>query len=177
VGILGAVRVIPAIVAAPFASTLVERFRGDRVLTAINVLRCVARWRPPQSSDRPPDRGDVRTRGDRRGRRIARPPDPECALPALARTPGELIAANVALERRRGPRHLAGRSGRNPVASTGLFEASVPIAACSVAAAAVTGVRFEGEVDARGGVSASGGTRVRIADAPAVLRRYPAATS
>ena len=40
VGILGAVRVVPAIVAAPFASTLVERFRGDRVLTAINVTRC-----------------------------------------------------------------------------------------------------------------------------------------
>jgi hypothetical protein len=40
VGILGAVRIVPAIVAAPFAPTLVERFRGDRVLTALNVLRC-----------------------------------------------------------------------------------------------------------------------------------------
>ena len=38
-GILGAVRVIPGIVAAPFAPTLVERFRGDRVLTAINAVR------------------------------------------------------------------------------------------------------------------------------------------
>src|SRR3990170_3158988 len=40
VGILGAVRVIPAIVVAPFATTLVARYRGERVLTGINLLRC-----------------------------------------------------------------------------------------------------------------------------------------
>ena len=39
-GLLGAVRVVPAIIAAPFATTLVERFRGDRVLTGINLVRC-----------------------------------------------------------------------------------------------------------------------------------------
>src|ERR687891_812680 len=38
-GILGAVRVVPGIVAAPFATTLVERYRGDRVLTVINLVR------------------------------------------------------------------------------------------------------------------------------------------
>ena len=38
-GILGAVRVVPGIVAAPLATTLVERYRGDRVLTAINLVR------------------------------------------------------------------------------------------------------------------------------------------
>ena len=39
VGVLGAVRVLPAIVIPPFASTLVQRFRGDRMLTAINLVR------------------------------------------------------------------------------------------------------------------------------------------
>ena len=38
-GVLGAVRVIPSIVSAPFAPSLVMRFRGDRVLAAINVVR------------------------------------------------------------------------------------------------------------------------------------------
>ena len=43
------------------------------------------------------------------------------------------------------------------------------------AAAAVTGVRFEGEQDARGGVTAEG-ARVRLTDAPEVLRRNPGAS-
>lgn len=33
VGILGVVRIVPAILTAPFAPTLVERYRGDRVFT------------------------------------------------------------------------------------------------------------------------------------------------
>jgi len=40
-GILGAVRVVPSIIAAPFAPGLVVRFRGDRVLAAINVVRAL----------------------------------------------------------------------------------------------------------------------------------------
>ena len=34
VGVLGAVRMVPATLAAPFAPALVERFRGDRALAA-----------------------------------------------------------------------------------------------------------------------------------------------
>jgi MFS family permease len=179
VGILGAVRVIPAIVAAPFASTLVERFRGDRVLTAINVLRCggavataavVGLGLPIEATY--VLAGIVAGAGS-----LVRPIQ-NALLPALARTPGELIAANVASSVGEGLGTFAGPLLAGIlVASTGSFEASVLIAAVFAgAAAAVTGVRFEGEVDARGGASASGGTRVRIADAPAVLRRYPAAT-
>jgi MFS family permease len=179
VGILGAVRVIPAIVAAPFASTLVERFRGDRVLTAINVLRCggavataavVGLGLPIEATY--VLAGIVAGAGS-----LVRPIQ-NALLPALARTPGELIAANVASSVGEGLGTFAGPLLAGIlVASTGSFEASVLIAAVFAgAAAAVTGVRFEGEVDARGGASASGGTRVRIADAPVVLRRYPAAT-
>src|SRR3990170_9103553 len=58
VGILGAVRVVPAIVVAPFATTLVGRFRGDRVLTAINVVRCAgAPAAPGGPRPRPPRQG------------------------------------------------------------------------------------------------------------------------
>jgi hypothetical protein len=54
--------------------------------------------------------------------------------------------------------------------------ASVLVAATFAgAAAAATGVRFEQEEDARGGLAA-GDRRFRLADAPAVLRRYPHAT-
>src|SRR5437867_3109384 len=39
VGAIGAIRVAPAMVAPLFATPLVARFRGDRVLTAINLAR------------------------------------------------------------------------------------------------------------------------------------------
>jgi len=38
-GLLGAIRVVPGIVFAPLAPRLVVRFRGDRVLEAINAVR------------------------------------------------------------------------------------------------------------------------------------------
>src|SRR5262245_46934785 len=41
-GLLGAVRMIPAIIAGMFSGTLVERFRGDRVLVAIGLIRAFA---------------------------------------------------------------------------------------------------------------------------------------
>jgi Cyclic nucleotide-binding domain/Major Facilitator Superfamily len=37
----------------------------------------------------------------------------------------------------------------------------------------VTGLRFERDVDARGGIGAEGGAGFRLADAPRVVRRYP----
>jgi MFS family permease len=178
VGILGAVRVIPAIVAAPFASTLVERFRGDRVLTAINVLRCGGAVATAAVIGLGlPIEATYVLAGIVAGAGSLVRPIQNALLPALARTPGELIAANVASSVGEGLGTFAGPLLAGIlVASTGSFAASVLIAAVFAgAAAAVTGVRFEGDVDARGGASASG-TRVRIADAPAVLRRYPAAT-
>ena len=179
VGILGAVRVVPAIVAAPFATALVQRFNGNRVLTAINILRCggaivtaavVAAGLPVEATY--VLAGIVAGAGS-----LVRPIQ-NALLPALARTPSELIAANVASSLGEGLGTFAGPLLAGIlVASTGSVEASVLIAAVFAgAAAAVTGVRFEGEADARGGASAAGGARVRIADAPAVLRRYPTAT-
>jgi hypothetical protein len=44
------------------------------------------------------------------------------------------------------------------------------------AAAAVTGVRFEGDTDARGGARGSAGAHTQLREIPRVLRRYPAAS-
>ena len=179
VGILGAVRVVPAIVAAPFATSLVGRFRGDRVLTAINVLRCggAVATAVVVGADMPVEvtyvlAGVVAGAGS-----LVRPIQ-NALLPALARTPGELVASNVASSLGEGLGTFAGPLLAGAlVASTGSVQASVIVAGVFAgAAAAVTGVRFEGDTDARGGSRATGGPRAHLGEIPRMLRRYPAAT-
>ncbi|HEV2005057.1 MAG TPA: hypothetical protein VGQ85_00455, partial [Candidatus Limnocylindrales bacterium] len=41
-GLLGAVRMVPAVISAMFAGTIVERFRGERVLAAIGLARAAS---------------------------------------------------------------------------------------------------------------------------------------
>ena len=177
VGILGAVRVVPAIVAAPFATTLVERFRGERVLTAINVLRCggAVATAVVVGIGLPFEVTYVLAAVVAGAGSLVRPIQ-NALLPALARSPSELVAANVASSVGEGLGTFAGPLLAGVlVATTGSVTASVLIAALFAGAAAmVTGVRFEGELDARGG-GAKGGASFRLADVPAVLRRYPAA--
>ena len=179
VGILGAVRVLPAIVAAPFATSLVGRFRGDRVLTAINVLRCggAVATACVVAADLPMEimfvlAGVVAGAGS-----LVRPIQ-NALLPALARTPGELVASNVASSVGEGLGTFAGPLLAGAlVASTGSVEASVIVAAVFAgAAAAVTGVRFEGDTDARGGAPAATRPGAHLREIPRMLRRYPAAT-
>ena len=178
VGILGAVRVIPAIVAAPFASTLVERFRGDRVLTAINVVRCGgALGTAAVLAVGPPVEVTYVLAAVVAGAGALVRPIQLALLPALARTPGELVAANVAGSMGEGLGTFFGPLVAGIlVGTTGSVPSSVLVAATFAgAAAAATGVRFERDADARGGLAA-GDRRFRLAEAPAVLRRYPHAT-
>jgi hypothetical protein len=177
VGILGAIRVIPAIVAAPFATTLVERFRGERVLTAINVLRAggAVATAVVVGVGLPFEVTYVLAAVVAGAGSLVRPIQ-NALLPALARTPSELVAANVASSVGEGLGTFAGPLLAGVlVAATGSVVASVLIAAVFAgAAAAVTGVHFEGELDARGG-GATSGAAFRLVEVPAVLRQYPAA--
>jgi hypothetical protein len=176
VGILGAVRVVPAILVAPFATMLVKRFRGERVLTAINVLRCggAVATALVVGVGLPFEATYVLAAVVAGAGSLVRPIQ-SALLPALARTPRELVAANVASSVGEGLGTFAGPLLAGVlVAATGSVQASIFIAAVFAGAAAtVTGVRFEGELDARGGTT--GGATFRLADVPAVLRRYPAA--
>jgi MFS family permease len=178
VGILGAVRVIPAIVAAPFASALVARFRGDRVLTSINLVRCGgALATAAVLALGPPVEVTYVLAAVVAGAGALVRPIQLALLPALARTPGELVAANVASSMGEGLGTFVGPLAAGIlVGSTGSVPSSVLVAATFAgAAAAATGVRFERDTDARGGLAA-GDRRFRVAEAPAVLRRYPHAT-
>lgn len=175
VGILGAVRVVPAIVVAPFATTLVERFRGDRVLTAINVVRCAgALATAVVLSAGPPVEVTYVLAAVVAGAGSLVRPIQLALLPALARNPGELVAANVTSSMGEGLGTFVGPLFAGIlVASSGSVPSSVLVAATFAgAAAAATGVRFEHDVDARGGQEAGTG-RFRLAEGLAVLRRHP----
>jgi MFS family permease len=179
VGILGAVRIVLAIVAAPFAPTLVERFRGDRVLTALNVLRCAGAVLTAIAigADVPIELIYVLAAVVAGAGSLVRPIQ-TALLPAFAQTPRELVAANVASSTGEGVGTFIGPLLAGVVVSgTGSVAASLVVAVTFAgAAAAVTGIRFERAADARGGGDADRATRFRIGEARRVLRRYPGAS-
>ncbi len=179
VGILGAVRVVPAIFAAPHAMALVERFRGHRVLTAINIVRAVGAVVTALviAIDLPLAVTFVLAAIVAGAGSLVRPIQ-NALLPALARTPGELVAANVAASTGEGMGTFLGPLIAGVlVASTGSVPASVLVAAGFAGAAALlTGVRFEREADARGGAETAGGARFRFGDVSRMVRLYRGAS-
>jgi MFS family permease len=178
VGVLGAVRVLPAIVAPPFAMKLVQRFGGNRVLIAINLARFAgAAATAIVIGAGLPVEAMYTLAAVVAGAGSLVWPIQLALLPAFARTPGELVAANAASSTGEGVGTFAGPLIAGAlVAWVGPVPASVLVAAGFVGAAvAATGLRFERDADAHGGVGADRGARFRLADAPQVLRRYPSA--
>ena len=174
VGVLGAVRVLPAIVAAPSATSLVRRYRGDRVLTAINVTRAAGAVATAAviAAGLPIALTFVLAAIVAGAGALVRPIQ-NALLPAFAHTPGELVAANVASSLGEGAGTFVGPLLAGAlVAWTGSVSATVLVAAgFGAAAAAVTGISFEREADARGGGGEHG--RLRLRSAYETLRRYP----
>jgi hypothetical protein len=179
VGILGAARIVPAILTAPFAPTLVERYRGDRVLTAINVVRCAgAVLTAVVIGVHVPIEFVYVLAAVVAGAGALVRPIQSALLPALAQTPRELVAANVASSMGEGIGTFVGPLLASViVAGTSSVAASLLVAVTFAgAAAAVTGIRFERAADARGGVGGDRAKGFRFADALRVVRRYPGAT-
>lgn len=177
VGLLGAVRTVPGMIAAPFASTLVHRYRGDRVLTAINVVRCAGALLAAIAIGVELWIGLVFVLAALvAGAGSLVRPIQSALLPAFAQTPRELVAANVASSTGEGLGTFVGPLLAGlVVAGTGSVAASLLVAVTFAGAAgAVTGIRFERAADARGGGEEA--ARLRLADAMRVLRRYPGAT-
>lgn len=177
VGLLGAVRIAPAIVAAPFATALVQRYRGDRVLTGINVARCVgALLTAAAISADVPLAVTFALAAFVAGTGALVRPIQSALLPAFARTPGELVAANVTSSLGEGLGTFAGPVFAGAVvATTDSAAASLVVAAAFAgAAAAVTGVRFERVADAHAGRGGDEPSRFRLSDVARTIRRYPA---
>ncbi|MFL5925989.1 MAG: cyclic nucleotide-binding domain-containing protein [Gaiellaceae bacterium] len=180
VGLLGAVRMVPATLAAPFAPTLVERFRGDRALAAVNATRFVGALATALAlaAGLPVAVTFVLAAVVAGAGALVRPIQ-LALLPALARSPRELVAANVTSSVGEGLGTFVGPLVAGVVVATsGSVAASVVAAAVFAGAAAVlVGVRFERAADAGGAPSVSWREGVaRLAQAHRLVGRYRAAS-
>jgi predicted MFS family arabinose efflux permease len=176
VGVLGVIRMIPPAVVGPFTDVVVHRLRGDRALLAVNIARAaaaiatagilIAGWAPELAYVL----AGVCAAADA----IVRPIQ-IALMPALARTPSELVAANVTSSFGEGIGAFVGPLVGGAVAvAAGPAAASVVAGVAFLAAAvAVFGLRFVSEADARGGELAAHASGRTIARALRTLRRDP----
>jgi MFS family permease len=98
VGLVGLLRVLPSVVAAPFGAVLGDRYPRERVIVAINVARSVTIAAAAAAAFLGAPAGIVYALGSLMGllQSVFRPTQ-AALLPLLARTPGELTAANLVL--------------------------------------------------------------------------------
>ncbi len=177
VGILGVVRMIPPTLVGPFATIPVARLGGDRALLAINLVRAgvAAATGLVLALGGPPIVAFVLAGVGAAADAVVRPIQ-IALMPALARSPSELIAANVTTSLGEGAGWFVG-----PLIGGAIVVGAGPVAACAVvsagflvAAAIVAGLRFADRADARGGPAPGrGGGGVAVARAVRALRREP----
>jgi hypothetical protein len=175
VAFLGAARMLPSTVFGFLAAAPLARWRPDRVLMAVASVRGVAAliavavfvahanvvWLLAVAASI----GAANA--------IARPAQ-HTVLPALARTPGELVTANVASSTGEALGSFAG-----PLIAAGCLALGAPAVAAmaafvaqAISVASLSGVRFEGAQDERGPAQAAADGSL-IGRAFAAIRRRP----
>jgi len=161
-GLFGAVRMVPAVVMGMLSGALIQRFRGDRILVAIGLIRAVCAvltavvifTAGPTMIDhqRTLQQLFVLAAVTAAAGAPVRPTQ-VTLLPAIARSPGELVAANTSWIMGEGIGAFGG-----PFIAGALMGFGFPTIAAAVAAAAfivtalvAAGLRFEQAADASGG--------------------------
>src|SRR5689334_13747699 len=154
---------MPPAIVAPFADVPARRFRGDRALLAVNLVRAgaAAATALVLMSGGPAALGFILAGVGATAGALVRPIQ-SALMPALARSPAELIGANVTTSLGEGAGGFVG-----PLVGGAIAVAAGPAAGCAVAAAAfvgaalvVIGIPFADEADARGGSLGGAGTAV-----------------
>jgi MFS family permease len=173
-GVLGAVRMGPAVLTGMLAGTVVRRFGGRRVLLSLGLARAAAAalCAIVIAAGMP----SILLYGLAAIGAIAGAPVRPAAatlMPGLARSPGELVAANMAWGTGEGLGTFAGPF----IAGILIAAGQLPVAAFAVAAAflvtvvVAAGLRFEHATDASGGTSQDPG--LGLAEGVRALRRRP----
>jgi hypothetical protein len=170
-GLLGAVRLVPAIFVGMASGSLLERFRGDRILVAMGIARGAAAVLTALA---------ILTAGTTRADHdttmyllflfaavaaaAAAPvrPTQVTLMPALARSPGELVAANTAWATGEGLGAFLGPAIAGAMMAANLHGFVAAVAGLGFFATAVitAGLKFEQSSDASaGGRHVGGGMR------------------
>jgi len=182
-GLLGAVRMVPAVAAGMLAGTMLERFRGDRILVAVGLIRAISAGLTALTiATAGPTAVDhqftmvvlflIAAVSAAAGAPVR--PTQITLMPAIARSPGELVAANTAWTTGEGLGAFGGPFVAGILMAFGMhaFVAAAAAVGFLVTAAVAAGLRFEQAADASGGGRhALGGLRLR--DGGRAIRRRP----
>ena len=174
-GALGAVRMVPAVLSGMLAGASIERFRGERVLLAVGLTRAVAAGLCALV---------IATGGSTlvlfalaaivAGAGAVVRPTQATLMPAVARSPSELVAANMAWSTGEGLGGMVGPFVAGVLIASGRPELGALAASFTFLASAlsVAGLRFEQSRDATGGAGESAGG-IRLLDGVRAWRRRP----
>ena len=181
--LLGAVRMVPAVVSGMFTGALLQRFRGDRILVVIGLIRAVSAaltavaivTAGPTMEDHQVTMvllfvlATVTAAASAPVR-----PTQVTLMPAIARSPGELVAANTAWSTGEGVGAFFGPFVAGLLMAAALHGAVAAIAAVAfvVTAVVAAGLRFEQAADASGGGRPAAGG-FRLMDGLRAVRRRP----
>ncbi|HEY8239511.1 MAG TPA: MFS transporter [Candidatus Limnocylindrales bacterium] len=174
-GVLGAARMVPAVLSGMLAGASVERFRGDRVLLVVGLTRAVAAGLCALVIAT--DSSTLLLFGlaavVAAAGALVRPTQ-ATLMPAIARSPRELVAANMAWSTGEGLGAMIGPFVAGLLVAAGHPEAGAAAAALAFLASAlsVVGLRFEQARDATGGAGSAGGG-IRLLDGLRTWRRRP----
>ncbi|MEO5939414.1 MAG: MFS transporter [Candidatus Limnocylindrales bacterium] len=183
-GLLGAVRLIPAIAVGMVSGALVERFRGHRILVVVGLVRAASAVLTALALLTAGS-----TMADHEVTMIqlfilaaiaaaaAAPVRPTqiILMPAIARSPAELVAANTAWTTGEGLGAFVGPAIAGGLMSVNLHAAAAAVAGIGFALTALiaAGLRFEQVADAAGGSRRSAGRGFRFLDGLRAVRRSP----
>ena len=171
--VLGAVRMVPAVIAGMLTGAMLQRFRGDRILVALGLIRAVsAGLTALVIAMAGPTMADHRLTmvllfvlasvAAAAGAPVR--PTQATLMPAIARSPEELVAANATWNAVKGLGAFGGPFIAGVLMAVGLHAAVAAVAAVAfiVTAAFAAGLRFEQAADASGGGrGATGGLRLK----------------
>lgn len=174
-GILGAVRMVPAVVSGMLAGAVLQRVRGDRLLLGIGLIRAASAaviallivtaaplpWLFLIAAIASATGAPVR-------------PTQATLMPAIARSPRELVAANVAWGTGEGAGALLGPFVAAVLIARGESALAAGVAGLAFLSTAVVagGLRFEQAADASGGTEGAG-RDLRLREGLRALARRP----
>ena len=175
-GLLGALRMGPAVVSGMLTGAVLTRVRGDRLLLALAIIRTASAglcaWLIAAGAPLPP-LYVLAAVAAAAGAPVR--PTQATLMPALARSSAELVAANMAWSTGEGIGALIG-----PFVAGLLVAAGEPAWAAAAAALvfagtalAAAGLRFEQAADALGAPAEADGRGLRLREGLRALRRRP----
>jgi MFS family permease len=183
--LLGAIRMVPAVGAGMLTGAMLQRFAGHRILVVVGLVRAacagltalVIATAGPSMADHQVTMISLFVLATVAAAASAPVrPTQVTLMPAIARSPGELVAANTAWSTGEGLGAFGGPFVAGILMAVHLHSVVAVLAAAAfvLTAAVAAGMRFEQAADVSGGGSrVTGGGGLRLTDGIRAVRRRP----